>query len=100
MFAILKWLIVIGFTLLLAGFSVVNRHLIVLEFYPMPFEMELPVYLLMLIMFFGGFLLAWLLDRFNFIKLSHRAHRAEQRSHALEEEVARLRHQPSLPADQ
>lgn len=96
MFAILKWLFLALTGLLLAAFCVVNRHLLVVSFYPLPYEAELPTYLLILLMFLAGFSASWILSRLRLLSLSHRMHRAEKRSEALQEEITRLKHQPIL----
>lgn len=95
MFAMLKWLFLLALTLVIAGFSVVNRHLVTIGFYPLPFEIELPVYLLILLTFFAGFSAAWFLARLKVWRKSGQLSREKRRSGALEEEVARLKHQPS-----
>ena len=94
MLAMLKWLIIFAFILVMAGFSVVNRHFVTLEFYPLPYQWELPVYLLMLGTFLLGFLMAWLAARLHMLRLRHRIRQAEHKSDALRDEVSRLRHQP------
>lgn len=99
MLAILKWLLIGLLTLLLAGFAVVNRHWVSIQFYPLPFELEIPVYLLIVALFFAGFLAAWLLARLHALRLRLKLHRQQARCEALEEEVARLRHQPALPVE-
>lgn len=97
MITALKWLILTLSALIVAGFCVVNRHHLTLSFFPLPFEIEIPTYLLMLIMFTFGFVLAWVLSRLRMISQSHRLHRTKRSNDALKEEIARMKHQPVLP---
>ncbi len=94
MLAMIKWLFILAFILMTAGFCVVNRHFITLEFYPLPWQVELPVYLLLLFSFMAGFFICWLSSRLQNTKLRLRARKAEHKNDALKEEVTRLRHQP------
>ena len=96
MFAILKWLLLLVIALLLAGFCVVNRHLVIVGFYPLPYELEMPTYLLIALMFAAGFVSAWLLSRLRAVSQSHRLSRTQKRNEALTEEIARLKHQPII----
>lgn len=95
MFAILKWLTVAFITLLLAMFAVVNRHFVIIQFYPLPFEMEIPVYLLIIVLFFAGFTTAWFLSRMAIVRLRLNMRQKDHHAEALKEEVMRLRHQPA-----
>lgn len=94
MLAIFKWLFLLIVGLLLAGFCVVNRHLVVIGFYPLPYELEIPTYLLIALMFAAGFIAAWVLSRLRVLSQSHRLSRTQKRNEALTEEIARLKHQP------
>jgi uncharacterized membrane protein YciS (DUF1049 family) len=94
MFAAIKGLLLLLSAIILAGFCVLNRHLIIIAFYPLPYELELPTYLLIIIMFGFGFSVAWLLASMRGIGRVRKLHRTEKRNGALSEEIARLKHQP------
>lgn len=99
MLTVIKWLFILLVTVVLAGLAVVNNHLISIQFFPLPYELETPAYLLIVLLFFIGFFFAWLLGRIHLIACRHALHQVERRRDALQEEVTRLRHQPGLPAE-
>ncbi len=94
MIGAIKGLLLLLIAIILAGFCVLNRHLITIAFYPLPYELELPTYLLILIMFGFGFGVAWLLARIRGFSRSRKLHKTEKRNDVLSEEIARLKHQP------
>ena len=94
MIGAIKGLLLLLSAIILAGFCVLNRHLITIGFYPLPYELELPTYLLILIMFGFGFGVAWLLARMRGFGRGRKLHKTEKRNDALCEEIARLKHQP------
>jgi len=59
----LTWLIMIPFALVVIVFSAVNRELVTLDLWPLPNEITVPVFTLVLAVFIVGFLwggiLAW-----------------------------------------
>lgn len=61
---ILSWLLFIPFALVVVIFAVSNRNLIAVDFWPLPFSQDIPLYLLslgtMAFGFFFGALLTWL----------------------------------------
>ena len=52
----LTWLIMIPFALVVIVFSAVNRELVTLDLWPLPNEITVPVFTLVLAVFIVGFL--------------------------------------------
>lgn len=91
MFSLIRWLVLLAFTVLLVSLAVVNRHLVVLSLYPIPYEIELPLYLFSVIFFLMGLLAAS--SSGFFLRLSRRRElrKSKKQIHALESELASLR---------
>lgn len=79
-------LVIIGVT-----FAVSNRARVDLTFYPLPYSLSVPLFLVAIILFSGGALTAWLIIRIGMVKerLHHR--KTVKRMQALENEIALLR---------
>lgn len=52
----LSWLIMIPFALVVIVFSAVNRELVMLDLWPFPYEISVPIFTLVLAVFIFGFL--------------------------------------------
>ncbi len=85
----LSLLITLPVALILIVFAVRNRAATTLDLWPLPFAAEVPAYLLL----FGGFALGVALGGgvlgFQIFRWRHRARRAGQRAHALEQQLHR-----------
>ena len=88
-------LILIGVT-----FAVGNRTRISLTFFPLPYTLELPLFLFSFVVFTAGVLLGWMIARVGGFR-KNRAHKeASKRVSALENELGAIRtEQLSQPAD-
>ena len=60
---LLSWIILLPVALAAVAFSVVNREPVALDLWPLPFTVETPVFLIVLISIFAGFvwggMVAW-----------------------------------------
>ena len=60
---LLSWIILLPVALAAVAFSVVNREPVALDLWPLPFTVETPVFLIVLICIFAGFvwggMVAW-----------------------------------------
>ncbi|WNK00465.1 LapA family protein [Thalassospiraceae bacterium LMO-JJ14] len=87
---ILSWIIMIPFALVVIVFSAVNRELVTLDLWPLPHEITVPVFTLVLAVFIFGFLwgavAAWSSAAGN----RRRARNAQWRAEAAERELRSL----------
>lgn len=91
MISLVKWLFLLVLTALLVLFAVVNRHDMLISLYPLPYQLELPVYFFVAFFFLIGFMIAWL-----FITVRHTGdtlalRKSRKRIEALENELRGLR---------
>lgn len=99
MAVLFKWLVILLVTLALIVFAVVNRSVVTISLFPLPYEMALPLYLFVLIFFLCGFCIAWLLVSARRAGDAMTARRYKRRIDALENELRGLRLQrASLPS--
>lgn len=72
-------------------FAVSNRQTVSLTFFPLPYEMNVPLFIVALFLFTFGAITAWVLMRFSLVKerMTHR--KALKRTQALESEIAQMR---------
>ncbi len=87
---ILSWIIMIPFALVVIIFSAVNRELVTLDLWPLPHEVTVPVFTLVLAVFIFGFLwgagVAWVSAGSN----RRRARNAQWRAETAERELRSL----------
>ncbi len=95
MLALIKWSVILAFSLVLIVLCVVNRHAMGINLYPLPYEISLPVYLFAAIFFLCGFLMAALAGGLRRTGQTLRLRNSRRRIDALENEVAGLRHSGS-----
>jgi putative membrane protein len=97
------WLVVVLAAVVLALFAVSNRETVSLGLWPLPFLVEVPIYLLVLAMLVAGFLVGelagWITGRY----WRREARRRARRIAALERELAATQTQlmtphPAVPA--
>jgi putative membrane protein len=91
MTALVKWLTLLLLTALLVLFAVVNRHDLMISLYPLPFELELPVYLFVAFFFLMGFMISWLLMSVRNATDALALRKCRKRIEALENELRGLR---------
>jgi len=90
-FSLIRWLLLLAFTVLLVSLAVVNRHLVVLSLYPIPYEIELPLYLFSVIFFMLGLFAAGSSGLLRRLAKRRELRRNKKQIHALESELASLR---------
>ncbi len=91
MISLFKWLFLLLLTALLVLFAVVNRHDMLISLYPLPYQLELPVYLFVAFFFFIGFIIAWLLITIRHTGDALALRKSRKRVEALENELRGLR---------
>lgn len=82
-----RLLLLVAVTLSFTVFAIANRSAVEVRFYPLPYAMETPVFLLVLMSFALGLVLAWLLLLATVHKSRRLASKATLRSMALENEL-------------
>lgn len=86
-----SWFVVVPTALAVVAFSVSNRAEVVVNFWPLPFTSELPVFAVVLVSIFAGFVLGGLVAWISGGKRRWRARAMARRAKAAEAEAARLR---------
>ncbi len=90
---IFRWIAGLAVTVIVVAFAVANRQALTVRFDPFPYELELPVYVIVLgalaAGFAAGMAVQWLLGQ----KWRYLARARQRRIGALEEEVEGLRRQ-------
>ena len=78
---------------ILAGvtFAVSNRGTVDLKFYPLPYEVSLPLFLFTILVFALGIALGWIVAHFNLFGYRRAHKQATKRVAALENELGTLR---------
>ena len=96
---LLYWILVVLFATVLALFAVSNRENVTLALWPLPYVLELPLYLAalagLLIGFIAGFFAAWISGRGR----RREARRRASRIAALERELAAVQARPPGSAE-
>ena len=94
----LFWLIVLPLAVLIALFAIANNELVTLAFDPAPFEMQLPLFLVVLAALFAGLLIggisAWLGQR----RWRQQARALNRNVRNLERELTEARARAERPA--
>ena len=89
-----RWAVTLVAAVLLIPFALSNREPVSLGFWPLPFLVDLPLYLLVLLLLLAGFVIgaaaAWIAGRHLRRELRHRRRHVE----ALERELLAVRSQP------
>lgn len=84
----LSWIVTIPVALLIISFAVTNREDVTLGLWPLPFQTDVPVYLVgligLLLGFLAGGLVAWIAGRRHRVAARHQTRRARR----LEEDLA------------
>lgn len=87
---ILSWIIMIPFALVVIVFSAVNRELVALDLWPLPHEITVPVFTLVLAVFIFGFLWGGIAAWFSASGNRRRARNAQWRADTAERELRAL----------
>lgn len=86
----LTWLIMIPFALVVIVFSAVNRELVSLDLWPLPHEVTVPVFTLVLAVFIFGFLWGGIVAWVSASSSRHQARNAKWRADKAERELRSL----------
>jgi uncharacterized integral membrane protein len=99
---LLYWLIALPIGLILIVFSVSNRGGVVVSFSPLPFEMSIPLFLLVFAVFVVGVLvgglLGWMGGHGARRRARERKHRIAELERTLRQAEDDLKQQPAAPA--
>jgi uncharacterized integral membrane protein len=94
---LIHWLVTAPLALVLVVFAVSNRATVSVTFWPTPFEIDLPLYLVVLAALLAGFLLGQLTAWINGGKRRREARERGRRVRGLESELEALRGKPPQP---
>ena len=95
---IVLWVVLGLIALVLLLFAISNMQTTVLRFWPLPFELEAPLYLVTLILLIGGFLLGHLLGWITQGRWRRAARSEKRRAEVLQAQLDALR-QPRSPSE-
>ena len=91
----LIWILTFPIVLVAIVFSVANRDLIEIDLWPLDLRISLPLFMVLLLSLFVGFLLGLIVAHFSAGRSRARARDARYRAEMLERENARLKRQSS-----
>jgi uncharacterized integral membrane protein len=94
---LIRWLVTAPLALVLVVFAVSNRETVSVTFWPTPFEIDMPLYLVVLAALLLGFLLGQFIAWINGGKKRREARDKARRVRELESEVENLRGKPPQP---
>jgi uncharacterized integral membrane protein len=94
---LIHWLVTAPLALVLVVFAVSNRETVSVTFWPTPFEIDAPLYLVALVALLIGFLLGELTAWINGGKKRREAREKSKRVRGLEGELEALRGKPPEP---
>lgn len=92
---LLSWLIGLPVAVVAILFAVVNRHAVQVGLWPLPWQVNLPLYLLVLGALAVGLIVGGVIVWVSSGKVRSRARREGRRARALEREVEALRDEPA-----
>jgi uncharacterized integral membrane protein len=79
------------FCLAFIAFAVDNREAVEVSFFPFPYHIELPLFIITLFFFFFGSILGYMVSVISKYHLKHRLKKAEDKNAALENQLASVR---------
>lgn len=94
----LSWIITVPLLLIAVIFAVVNRQLVEVRLWPLQLELQAPLFLVVLLSIFIGFILGGIASWMAANRKRNAARRERQRLRRLESEVADLRRERDKPA--
>ena len=83
-----KWFILIILGIVLLVFMLSNRGAVTISLYPLPYEIDMPLFLVFVAVFLLGLFFGGIVGRWRGFALRHRLKEAELRISALKKEVA------------
>jgi lipopolysaccharide assembly protein A len=97
-----KLALIILITLTFVAFSVANRAAVSISFFPLPYTADMPVFLMAILCFALGIIVAGLIMSLKVMKVNHRAAKEHKRVMALQNEIKSMQveQQKPLPAAQ
>lgn len=84
---LVHWLVTLPLAIILVTFAVSNREGVILSLWPLPATLEAPLYLIVLMALFAGFLVGELVAWINGRRWRREARRRARRIEALEREL-------------
>ncbi len=90
---LISWIIMVPVALAVISFSVNNRGSIVIDVWPAPFSVEVPVFAVVLVSILGGMIVGAILAWFSGGRTRSRARMNARRAKSAEHEAAALREQ-------
>jgi lipopolysaccharide assembly protein A len=84
---LIHWLVTLPLAIIIVLFAVSNRDGIIVTFWPLPVTLEAPLYLVVLLALFAGFLVGELVAWINGRRHRREARRRARRIEALEREL-------------
>lgn len=88
---ILKWIIVVMCSAVLITFALVNRQWVTLHLFPLPFEMDIPVFLLVFLLLMIGALMGGVSGLYYTLSCYKKLKALALRNTGLEQEIAGLK---------
>jgi uncharacterized integral membrane protein len=84
---LVHWLVTLPLAIIVVIFAVSNREGVIVTFWPLPVSLEAPLYLVVLLALFAGFLVGELVAWINGRRWRREARRRARRIEALEREL-------------
>ena len=94
---LLSWIVMIPIAIVIVAFSVSNRAPAMLDFWPFPWILEAPVYLVVLAALVIGFACGMTISWLSNAALRRRARASERQAQVVERELALLRDKAGKP---
>ncbi|MBL12740.1 MAG: hypothetical protein CMM51_04105 [Rhodospirillaceae bacterium] len=88
---IISWMTMVVVAVFLVLFTISNRPEIIVELWPLPYTLNLPLYLLLLVSAFLGFIAGVIITFFSSGTMRKNFRKAEKKAGNLEKELKKLR---------
>lgn len=92
---LLRWFIYVLLLIVLVMFTVVNARMVTLSFFPLPYEVDMPFYLVMLIVFLVGVMVSNMIAYGDKAVLRSGVRKKDKAIRKLEKEIESLRKEQS-----
>ncbi len=99
MVRLISWIILAPLAVAVVAFSVSNRDSVMVELWPLPFIWELPLFLVVLVGTFAGFIMGGLVAWISGGKGRRRARARTRQAESAERELVHLRHKLAAMED-
>lgn len=94
-----KTVCIVAITLLFLAFAINNRQVVNISLFPLPYDADLPLFLLAILCFGGGVIIGGITASIRYSKAKRQAKAERHRIEALENELRAMHSQrPALPA--